>query len=132
MQSEDDSLWESFPQALETLEGVRRYISAFRALLQELNNLNSKIRCMPCGPARCWPYLLSWRGCLLQEASQRISQSLTCWVGLPWSKTWQQPAGGTTQPEPGCGPPCDGPTSATGSNCWSGLLSLLLLSKPTV
>ena len=41
MQSEDDSLWESFPQALETLEGVRRYINAFRALLQELNNLNS-------------------------------------------------------------------------------------------
>ena len=41
MQSEDDSLWESFPQALETLEGARRYISAFQALLQELNNLNS-------------------------------------------------------------------------------------------
>ena len=38
---EDDSLWESFPQALETLEGARRYINAFRALLQELNNLNS-------------------------------------------------------------------------------------------
>ena len=41
MQSEDDSLWESFPQALKTLEGVRRYINAFRAPLQELNNLNS-------------------------------------------------------------------------------------------
>ena len=41
MQLEDDSLWESFPQALETLEGARRYISAFRALLQELSNLNS-------------------------------------------------------------------------------------------
>ena len=41
MQSEDDSLWESFPQALETLEGARRYISAFQAPLQELNNLNS-------------------------------------------------------------------------------------------
>ena len=40
MQSEDDSLWESFPQALETLEGARRYINTFRALLQELNNLN--------------------------------------------------------------------------------------------
>ena len=40
MQSEDDSLWESFPQALETLEGVRRYINAFRAPLQALNNLN--------------------------------------------------------------------------------------------
>ena len=41
MQLEDDSLWESFPQALETREGVRRYINAFRALLQELNNLHS-------------------------------------------------------------------------------------------
>ena len=41
MQSEDDSLWESFPQALETLEGGRRYINASQAPLQELNNLNS-------------------------------------------------------------------------------------------
>ena len=41
MQSEDGSLWESFPQALETLDGTRRYINAFRALLQELNNLKS-------------------------------------------------------------------------------------------
>ena len=41
MQSEDDSLWESFPQTLETLEGARRYINAFQAPLQELNNLNS-------------------------------------------------------------------------------------------
>ena len=40
MQSQDDSLWESFPQALETLEGARRYISAFQALLQELSTLN--------------------------------------------------------------------------------------------
>ena len=29
MQSGDDSLWESFPHAMETLEGARRYISAF-------------------------------------------------------------------------------------------------------
>ena len=28
---------ESFPQALETMEGTRRYISAFRAPLQELS-----------------------------------------------------------------------------------------------
>ena len=40
MQLEDDSFWESFSQALETLEGVRRYINAFRAPLQELSNLN--------------------------------------------------------------------------------------------
>ena len=41
MQLEDDSLWESFPQALETLNGARRYINAFQAPLQELNNLKS-------------------------------------------------------------------------------------------
>ena len=40
MQSGDDSLWESFPHALETLEGVRRYISAFQAPLQELSTLS--------------------------------------------------------------------------------------------
>ena len=39
MQSEDDSLWESFPHALETVEGARRYISAFQAPLQELSTL---------------------------------------------------------------------------------------------
>ena len=42
MQLEDDSLWESFPHALETLEGARRYISAFRAPLQELSTLSSQ------------------------------------------------------------------------------------------
>ena len=84
MQSEDDSLWESFPQALKTLEVVRRYISAFRAPLQELNNLN------PHQVHALQACLVLWRGHLLQEASQRTSQSLTCWVGLPWSKTWWQ------------------------------------------
>ena len=42
MQSEDDSLWESFQQILETLDGVKRYVNTFRALLQELNNLKSE------------------------------------------------------------------------------------------
>ena len=42
MQSEDDSHWESFPQILETLDGAKRYVNAFRALLQELNNLKSE------------------------------------------------------------------------------------------
>ena len=37
MQSGNDSLWESFPHALESLEGVRRYISTFQAPLQELS-----------------------------------------------------------------------------------------------
>ena len=40
MQSRDDSLWESFPRALLTQEGARRYISAFRAPFQELPSLS--------------------------------------------------------------------------------------------
>ena len=40
MQSEDDSLWESFPHALKTLEGAGRYINAFQAPFQELPNLS--------------------------------------------------------------------------------------------
>ena len=40
MQSGDDSLWESFPHVLESLEGGRRYISAFWAPFQELSALS--------------------------------------------------------------------------------------------
>ena len=40
MQSGYDSLWESFPHILESLEGTRRYISAFRAPFQELSALS--------------------------------------------------------------------------------------------
>ena len=40
MQSGDDSLWESFPHVMETLEGARRYISTFQAPLQELSALS--------------------------------------------------------------------------------------------
>ena len=37
LHSGEDSLVESFPHTLETMEGTRRYISAFRAPLQELS-----------------------------------------------------------------------------------------------
>ena len=40
MQSGDNSLWKSFPHILESLEGVRRYINAFRAPLQELSAMS--------------------------------------------------------------------------------------------
>ena len=42
MHSEDDSLWESFPQILEMLDGAKQYIDAFRAPLQGLNKLKSE------------------------------------------------------------------------------------------
>ena len=40
MQSREDSLWESFPQALKTHEGAGRYINAFRAPFQGLPPLS--------------------------------------------------------------------------------------------
>ena len=40
MQSEGDSLWESFPRILKSQEGARRYINAFRAHFQELPSLS--------------------------------------------------------------------------------------------
>ena len=36
MQSREDSLWESFPQKLQSHEATGRYINAFRAPFQEL------------------------------------------------------------------------------------------------
>ena len=40
MQSREDSLWESFPQAIQTLEGAGRYINAFWAPFQGLPPLS--------------------------------------------------------------------------------------------
>ena len=40
MQTGDDSLWDSFPKALWTQSGARRYINAFRAPFQELTTLS--------------------------------------------------------------------------------------------
>ena len=40
MQSEEDSLWEFFPQILKSLEGARRHINAFQAPFQELPSLS--------------------------------------------------------------------------------------------
>ena len=40
MQSREDCLWESFPQAIQTHEGARKYINAFRAPFQGLPSLS--------------------------------------------------------------------------------------------
>ena len=42
MQSREDSLWESFPQAIQTREGAGRYINAFQAPFQELLPLSQQ------------------------------------------------------------------------------------------
>ena len=39
MNSEDDSLWESFPENLQLLDAVKRYVDAFRAPLQGLTHM---------------------------------------------------------------------------------------------
>ena len=40
MQSREDSLWESFPQVMQTCEGALRYINAFQAPFQGLPPLS--------------------------------------------------------------------------------------------
>ena len=42
MQCRQDSLWESFPQAIQSREGAGRYINAFQAPFQELPPLNCR------------------------------------------------------------------------------------------
>ena len=42
LNSEDDSLWESFPQILQSLNGAKHYVDAFRAPLQGLMNLKAQ------------------------------------------------------------------------------------------
>ena len=42
LQSGEDSLWESFPQALQSRDGAGRYINAFCAPFQELPPLSSQ------------------------------------------------------------------------------------------
>ena len=39
MNSEDDSLWESFPENIQSLDAVKRYVNAFRAPLQGLTHM---------------------------------------------------------------------------------------------
>ena len=42
MQPGEDSLWESFPQTLQSREGAGRYINAFLAPFQELPPLSNQ------------------------------------------------------------------------------------------
>ena len=42
MQSGEDSLWESFPQTLQSCEGAGRYTNAFQAPFQELPPLSNQ------------------------------------------------------------------------------------------
>ena len=42
LNSEDDSLWESFPENLQVLDVAKRYVDAFRAPLQGLTHMQNK------------------------------------------------------------------------------------------
>ena len=72
---------DSFPHALEKMEGARRYISAFRAPLQELSpaQVHALRACslLVIPPPK--------EGGLHLEASQRTCQTLTYQAGLVWS-----------------------------------------------
>ena len=89
LQSGDDSIWESFPHVLESMEGARRYISAFQAPLQELSTLSPaqihtlracSLLVIPPPPERVPP-----QGGFPTDLSE-----LNLSAGLPWYKTlWQ-------------------------------------------
>ena len=92
LNSEDDSLWESFPQILETLDGAKHYVDAFRALLQGLTKLKTQqvhafracsLVAIPLSMERMPPpggfpkdlsgmNLMSWAG-LIQDVAQSMS-----------------------------------------------------------
>ena len=73
---------DSFPHALEKMEGARRYISAFQAPLQELS-LAQVHALRACSLLVIPP---PKEGGLHLEASQRTCQTLTCQAGLAWSR----------------------------------------------
>ena len=80
--SGEDSLVDSFPHTLEKMEGARRYISAFRAPLQELSpaQVHALRACslLVIPPPK--------EGGLYPEASQRTCRTLTYRAGPVWSR----------------------------------------------
>ena len=73
---------DSFPHALEKMEGARRYISAFQAPLQELS-LAQVHALRACSLLVIPP---PKEGVLHPEASQRTCQTLTYQAGPVWSR----------------------------------------------
>ena len=65
-------------------------ISVPSKLLSRSSPLWVHSRSTPCGPAPSLSYLLPLGGWFLREVSQLTSLSSICWVGLPWSRMWQQ------------------------------------------
>ena len=126
MQSEDDSLWESFPQALETLEGVRRYISTFQAPLQELNNLNShQVHALRACSVLAIPPPME-----RTPPSGGFPKDLSELNLLGWAALIQDMAAGLQAVPPNL--VHDVALPGTGSDHGSGLLLLLLPSRPPV
>ena len=80
--SGEDSLVDSFPHALEKMEGARRYISAFRAPLQELSPAQAHAL-RACSLLVIPP---PKEGGLHLEASQRTCRTLTYQAGPAWSR----------------------------------------------
>ena len=83
LNSEDDSLWESFPDNLQSLDAVKRYVDAFRAPLQELTHVKVEqvhalracsLVAIPLSEDRMPPL-----GCFLKDLT---TLNLTGWAGL--------------------------------------------------
>ena len=71
---------DSFPHALEKMEGARRYISAFQASLQELSR--AQVHALRACSSLVIPP--PKEGGLHLEASQRTCQTLTYQAGPAW------------------------------------------------
>ena len=93
----DASLWESFPRALERLNGTKRYVGAFRAPFQELRLTPSQENALKlCSLLAILPPPPEQK-VLLGGVPEDLSQeNLSTWAG-----TVQDVAAGMIVPQPG-------------------------------
>ena len=93
----DASLWESFPQALERLNGARRYVGAFRAPFQDLRLTPSQEHALRLCSLLAIPPLPPEQKALPGGVPEDLSQdNLSTWAG-----TVQDVAAGMIVPQPG-------------------------------
>ena len=93
----DASLWESFPRALERLNGTRRYVGAFRAPFQELRLTPSQENALRLCSLLAIPPPPPEQKALPGGVPEDLSQeNLSTWAG-----TVQDVAAGMIVPQPG-------------------------------
>ena len=132
MQSREDSLWESFPQAIQTCEGAGRYINAFQAPFQGLPPSESPgcvcpLSLLPPGNSP------SHRECSSSgRFPDRSHRDQPVGLGCLGSRCGSRPSGAATRPEQFLGPPGGKLAPAAGGGNKSGVLLLLLQSGTTL